>query len=53
VFHSRGRLDVFAGVRLSRNLIFEIEATRHFTGLRLDSEEQVGQLFGVLLLFSI
>src|SRR4029453_5543481 len=39
VFHCRGRLDRLAGVRLSRDLIFEIEAPRQFAALRLDGEE--------------
>src|SRR5262249_13175490 len=52
VFHGRGRPDGSAGVRLSRNLIFEIEAARHFAALRLHGEEQIGQLIGVFLLLS-
>jgi hypothetical protein len=38
-----------AGVRLSRNLVFEVESPRHFAGLRLDGEEQLRLLVGVLL----
>src|SRR5262249_2784971 len=50
VFRGRGCLDILAAVRLSRILVFEIEAARHFAAPRLDGEEQIGQLVGVLLL---